>query len=84
MSAFLYVILVTLTLGGVAAHFIAPPLLNAIGRAVSAATGEKYKDMTYDELLRDGHRMYFAVLLFTTLKLFLYTMLVCVCAGLIK
>ncbi len=84
LATLIYVILVTLTVGGVAAHFIAPPLLNAIGRAVSAAPGEKYKDMTYDELLYDEHRMYFAVLLFTTLKLFLYTMLVCVCAGLIK
>lgn len=80
----IYVILVSLTVGGVITHFLAPLILNAVGRAASSATGEKYKDMTYDELLYDGHRMYFAVLLFTTLKLFLYAMLVCVCAGLIK
>ena len=80
----IYVILVSLTVGGVITHFLAPLILNAVGRAASSATGEKYKDMTYDELLYDGHRMYFTVLLFTTLKLFLYAMLVCVCAGLIK
>ena len=83
-ATLIYVILVSLTVGGVITHFLAPPIFNAVGRAASSATGEKYKDMTYDELLYDGHRMYFAVLLFTTLKLLLYAMLVCVCAGLIK
>lgn len=83
-ATLIYVILVSLTVGGVITHFLAPLILNAVGRAASSATGEKYKDMTYDELLYDGQKMYFGVLLFTTLKLFLYAMLVFVCAGLIK
>ncbi|MBQ9780909.1 MAG: hypothetical protein IJW00_08195 [Clostridia bacterium] len=84
MATLIYVILGSLTVGGVVTHFLAPPILNALGQAMAAITKQTYRHMTYDELLFDGHKMYFAVLLFTTMKLFLYAILVCVCMGIIK
>lgn len=84
LATLLYVILVSLTVGGVVTHFLVPPFFNAAGRALSEVAREKYKDMTYDELLYDGQKIYFAVLLFTTMKLFLYVLLLCACMGIIK
>ena len=84
LSIFIYIIIVIFTILGISAHFLAPLLFNAIGRALAEMTKQKYQDMTYDELLYDGHRIYFAVLLFTTVKIFLYTLLICACAGIVR
>ena len=72
----LYVIIFFFTVLGVAVHFIIPLLLNSIAKIVSKATQQSYTRKSYRELLLDGHRMYFAVLLYTTIKFELYVLLI--------
>lgn len=71
-SFLIYVLLLILTLLGILMHIIAPFVLNLIGILLSKIQKEKYTVQTYDEFMQEGHRMYFCVLIFTTLKVWLY------------
>ena len=75
-SMLIYVIIFFFTVLGVAVHFIIPLLLNSIAKIVSKATQQSYTRKSYRELLLDGHRMYFAVLLYTTIKFELYVLMI--------
>lgn len=59
-----------LTFLGIIFHFITPLTLNFVGKFLSKLTQQSFSSKTYNELLNDGHRMYFCILLFTTLKIF--------------
>lgn len=70
LSLLLLISFSSFTLLGIFAHFLAPLFLNAIGKCFSELKRDTYYPKTYNEHLRDGYRMYFCVLLFTTLKTF--------------
>ena len=66
-----YVIFFVLTIFGIIMRFVAPIILNLINRFFSTIQHQKYVHQTYTELLNEGHRMFFCVLLFNTLRIFL-------------
>lgn len=76
LSLLLLIAFSCLVLSGIIIHFLAPLFLNIVGRFFSKLTRETYFPKTYEEHLNDGYRMYFCVLLFTTLKIFILVMLV--------
>lgn len=76
LSLLLLIAFSCLTLLGIITHFLAPLFLNIIGKCFSKLNRNTYTPRTYDEHLHDGHRMYFCILLFTTLKTFLLIMFV--------
>ncbi len=76
LSLLLLISLSCLTLLGIITHFLAPLFLNIIGKCFSKWNRDTYSPRTYKEHLHDGHRMYFCILLFTTLKTFLLIMFV--------
>ena len=76
LSLLLLIVFSCLQLLGIITHFLAPLFLNAIGKCFSKLNQDTYSPKTYDEHLHDGHRMYFCILLFTTLKTFLLIMFV--------
>lgn len=76
LSLLLLVSFSCLTLLGIIIHFIAPLFLNIIGKCFSKWNRDTYSPKTYEEHLHDGHRMYFCILLFTTLKTFVLIMFV--------
>lgn len=76
LSLLLLIAFSCLTLLGIITHFLAPLFLNTIGKCFSKLNRNTYSSKTYDEHLHDGHRMYFCILLFTTLKTFSLIMFV--------
>lgn len=76
LSLLLLIAFSCLALLGIITHFLAPLFLNVIGKCFSKLNRDTYSPRTYDEHLYDGHRMYFCILLFTTLKTFLLIMFV--------
>lgn len=73
-----------LAIFGVIIHFIAPLILNFLGSCISKLTHQAFSPRTYDELLNDGYRMYFCILLFTTIKTFSLIMFIATSLNLIK
>lgn len=84
LSLLLLISFSCLTLLGIITHFLAPLFLNIVGKCFSKWNRETYSPRTYEEHLHDGHRMYFCILLFTTLKTFLLIMFVASSLHLIK
>ena len=82
-SLLIYILILILTLLGILMRIIAPIILNAVGRVISKLQGNRYEALSYDEFMHSGHRMYFCVLLFLTLKIVLYTILFASFAGII-
>ena len=76
LSLLLLIAFSCLTLLGIIIHFLAPLVLNIIGKCFSKLSRDIYSPRTYTEHLNDGHRMYFCILLFMTLKTFLLIMFV--------
>lgn len=74
-SLLIYMLILIMTSLGILLHFIVPIVLNGIGIVLSKIQGEHYVSLRYDELMRSGHRMYFCVLAFLTLKVVLYIIL---------
>ena len=74
-SLLVYILLFVLTLLGILTRLAAPPVLNFIGRLLANIQKQEYTNQTYEQLMRDGHRMYFCVWLFATLKVWLYILL---------
>lgn len=73
-SFLIYLLLAGLTLLGLLMRLLTPPVFNLVGRILSKITKQPYTRQSYDELMRTdqpGNRMYFCVLLFTTVKFFL-------------
>ena len=79
----IYNLLCFFTLLGKITRLVAPLFLNAIRRILSKLQKEKYEVKSYNELMQSGHRMFFCVLSFTTLKNALYFLLILSCLGLI-
>lgn len=71
-SLCIYLILIIYTAFGLLTHILSPLILNFLGRSICRLTKEEYKSMSYNEWLRDGHDMYFCIMIFTTLKVLLY------------
>lgn len=69
---------------GVIAHFVTPLILNSLGSCLSKLTQQSFSPKTYNELLDDGYRMYFCVLLFSTIKNFSLIMFIAASLNLIK
>lgn len=69
---------------GTIIHYIAPFILNFLGSRISKLTHQSFSPKTYNELLNDGHRMYFCLLLFTTIKNFSFIMFILTALNLIK
>ena len=73
-----------LTVVGVITHFIAPLILNFFGSFISKLTKQPFSPRTFDAHFNDGHRMYFCILLFTTIKIFSFLMFIAASLNLIK
>ena len=71
-SLLIYVILLLITLLGIFMRILTPVLLNLVGNILSKIHEQAYEKQNYEQMLQDGHRMFFGVLLFTTLKVLLY------------
>ena len=69
-----YLLLLLLTFVGVVSRLLTPVILNSIGIIFSKLTKKEHESQSYEQLLHDGHRMYFCVLLFTTFKISLYVL----------
>lgn len=75
-SFLLYVLLLSTTLLGILMRIITPICLNFLGRIVAKIQKEPYTEQSYDDIMHSGHKMFFCVLTFTTLKVFLYVALI--------
>lgn len=70
-----YVLLLVITLLGILMRIVTPVVLNFVGDILSRMQNQQYEKQSYDQLMQEGHRMFFCVLTFTTLKVFLYVAL---------
>lgn len=75
----LYLIFLLLTISGIIMRLITPITLNLINRFFSKILHKKYYRQTYFELLNEGHRLFFCVLTFNTLKIFLQLLIFMTC-----
>lgn len=76
-SLLLFFLIVLMTVIGMISHYVFPYVLNAVTFVVAMITKESYQWVDYNALLKDGHRMYFAILLFNTIKNELIILLIC-------
>lgn len=67
-SLLLFFLIVLMTVIGIISHYVFPVVLNAVTFVVAKITKESYQRVDYNALLKDGHKMYFAILLFNTIK----------------
>ena len=70
-----YALLCPITLLGILTRIFTPLVLNLIGNILSKIQNQVYEKQNYEQIMQDGHRMFFCVLLFTTLKVLLYVAL---------
>ena len=81
-----YIILLVITLFGMLMRAISPIMLNLAAMLVAKMTKQDYEWLKYDQLMeleQSGYKMYFCVLIFTTLKVALYLILVISSIGLV-
>ena len=71
----IYTLLFPITLLGILTRIFTPLVLNLIGNILSKIQNQVYEKQNYEQIMQDGHRMFFCVLLFTTLKVLLYVAL---------
>ena len=71
----IYALLFPITLLGILTRIFTPLVLNLIGNILSKIQNQVYEKQNYEQIMQDGHRMFFCVLLFTTLKVLLYVAL---------
>ena len=71
----IYALLFPITLLGIVMRIVTPVVLNLIGNILSKIQNQAYEKQNYEQIMQDGHRMFFCVLLFTTLKVLLYVAL---------
>ena len=71
----IYVLLFSITILGILMRFFTPVVLNLIGNILSKMQNQVYEKQNYEQIMQDGHRMFFCVMLFTTLKVLLYVAL---------
>lgn len=71
----IYALLFPITLLGILMRMFTPVVLNLIGNILSKIQNQVYEKQNYEQMMQDGHRMFFCVLMFTTLKVLLYVAL---------
>ena len=71
-SLLIYSLLLVFTLLGVLMRIFTPVVLNFVGYVLSRFQKQQYEKQSYEQLMQDGNRMFFCVLLFTTIKNLLY------------
>ncbi len=72
----LYILVLGITILGILMRVIAPVFLNLFSRVMAKIHKESYTKQSYNELMSCGHRMFFCVLTFTTLKILIYIALI--------
>lgn len=71
----IYMLLILTIFLGILMRMITPVVLNLIGYVMSKIQKQVYEKQKYEQMMQDGHRMYFCVLTYTTLKVVLYVAL---------
>lgn len=74
-SLLVYILLVLFTFSGLLVRLVVPVVLNILEKILAHIKKDTYEPQTYDELMKSGHKMYFCVLTFTTIKVMLYVLL---------
>lgn len=77
----IYILILLFTSMGILMRLTAPIVLNCTGRILSKLQKQSYEQQSYEpksyeQWMQDGHKMFFCVLLFTTMKVLLYMLLV--------
>ena len=68
----IYALILLITLLGIFMRIFTPLALNLVGNILSKLQNQAYEKQSYEQIMQDGHRMFFGILLFTTLKVLLY------------
>ena len=74
-----FMLLILFTVLGILTRLLAPVILNIVGNIVSKISNDTYQKLSYDQMLQESHKMYFCILLYTTVKVFLYIVLLLSC-----
>lgn len=74
-SLLVYILLVLFTFSGLLVRLVVPVVLNILEKILAHIAKDTYEPKTYDEWMKSGHKMYFCVLTFTTIKVMLYVLL---------
>ena len=72
LTLLIYILILLLTLLGILMRLAVPTVLNCIGQFLAKITKLPYEHQNYEQLMQDGHKMFFCVLLFTSVKVLLY------------